>query len=168
VASVTAHLKVLANALAEQKCACAKSLKDCKKCDTVSKAVYVEIAKANNEEQTVTGVVLQPETTDAQGDIYDASVIKQAAYNYLANYNKSTKLGRQHQDFKKWQKRFALVESYLAPMDFALGSKVVKGGSWIMTVKVLDGKIWTMVKEGKITGFSIGGKARVQQLAAGQ
>lgn len=160
----------------EEKCACGKSVNELEKCEKsaadcsmkkkakdVAK-MFVEIAKANDEEQTVCGVVLAPETTDAQGDIYSAEVIRKAAFNFLASYNDSTKLGHQHKDFKNWDGRFALVESYLAPMDFALASTLVKAGSWIMTVKVLDPKIWTMVKSGAITGFSIGGKAKVQNL----
>jgi hypothetical protein len=161
----------------EEKCACGKSATESVKCQkgancelkATSKAaepanVFVEIAKASDEQQTVTGIVLQPEVTDAQGDIYDANVIQAAAFDFLANYNKASKLGHQHNDFKNWEGRFALVESYLAPMDFALGTKLVKAGSWVMTVKVLDSKIWKLVKDGKITGFSIGGKATVQKL----
>ena len=158
----------------EEKCACGKSLdqtKTCKKgasCEmkkqTKSAPLFIPISKASDEEQTVTGVVLQPEVTDAQGDIYDATVIKAAAYDFLANYNKATKLGKQHNDFKAWQERFALVESYLAPIEFVMGTNLVKLGSWIMTVKVLDPKIWALVKAGKITGFSIGGKAKVKNL----
>lgn len=157
-----------------EKCSCGKSkseeIKSCQKgdCPHVSKSqkFLVEIAKSSDEEQTVSGVVLQPEVVDAQGDIYSAEVIKQAAYKFLANYRAASKLGKQHKDFKNWEKRMALVESYLAPMEFVLGTKIVKAGSWIMTVKVLDAKIWKAVKEGNITGFSIGGVAKVQTLAA--
>lgn len=126
---------------------------------------FVEIVKASDEEQTVTGVVLQPEVVDGQGDIYSSQVVKEAAYNFLAGYNKTNKLGRQHADFKNWDSRFALVESYLAPMEFALNSRIIKAGSWLMTVKVLDAKVWKAVKDGKITGFSIGGKAKVKNLS---
>jgi len=178
VSVISEHVAAIVNltkakpAPATYKCGCGKSLRygeKCEKCDapdmsedTSKSSFFVPIAKANDEEQTVTGVVLQPEVTDGQGDIYDAAVIKEAAYNYLMNYNKQTELGLQHKEFVKG--RFALVESYLAPLDIALGKSVVKAGSWIMTVKVLDSKIWKSVKDGKITGFSIGGKAKVQQL----
>lgn len=151
----------------EKGCACGKSADEECDCEEATSKSIVEIVKANDEEQTVTGVVLQPETTDAQGDIYSAEVIKAAAYNFLSSYNEATKLGRQHKDFKNWAARFALVESYVAPIEFALNSRIIKAGSWIMTVKVLDQKVWKMVKEGKITGFSIGGKARVKQLSNG-
>lgn len=164
-----------------KKCGCSKSEDEKCDCDpsdeggegylpddgeaVESTKVLVEIVKASDDEQTVTGVVLQPETTDAQGDIYSAAVIKEAAYNFLAGYNKTNKLGRQHADFKNWDKRFALVESYIAPMEFALNNRIIKSGSWLMTVKVLDSKVWKDVKDGKITGFSIGGKAKVKNLS---
>lgn len=129
----------------------------------VTKSLFVEFTKANNEDQTVTGVVLQPEEVDAHGDIMSADVIKNAAHTFLAKFNRATKLGLMHKDFTK---NFELLESYLTPQSLTIASKVVKEGSWVITVKVKDAKIWKQVKEGKITGFSIGGKARVKKLAA--
>lgn len=125
--------------------------------------IFAPILKAVAEEQTVTGVVLQPEIVDAQGDIMSADVIRKAAHKFLAAYNRVTKLGLQHKAFKK---RFELLESYIAPQEIVINNKTIKEGAWIMVVKVLDSKIWQKVKEGKITGFSIGGKAKVKQLAA--
>jgi hypothetical protein len=124
---------------------------------------YVPIAKASAEERTVTGVVLQPEVVDAQGDIMDKSVIRAAAHRFLAGYNTRTKPGLMHKDFKP---RFEIVESYLAPQELTINGKTVAEGSWIMTMKVLDDKVWDQIKKGKLTGFSIGGKARVQKLEA--
>lgn len=125
--------------------------------------LYADVLKANSEEQTVTGVVLQPETVDAQGDIYSAEVIRKAAESFLSRFNRVTKLGLQH---KKFNKKFELLQSYIAPADFALGGKTVKAGSWVMKVKVVDAAVWKLVKEGKVRGFSIGGKARVVQVKA--
>lgn len=126
-------------------------------------AVEVAIVAKADEEQTVSGIVLQPEVVDAQGDIMSADVIKQAAYDFLSAINKKTKLGLQHTTFPKG--KLALCESYVAPNGIVLGAKTVKQGSWIMTVKVLDAELWKKVKEGKITGFSIGGKAKVVPVA---
>lgn len=131
--------------------------------NTVEKQIIVDIAKADHEEQTVTGVVLQPEVVDSQGDIMSAEVIKATAFKFLANFNKTTKLGVQHSVFKKG--RLELVESFIAPIDMVLGLKTVKAGSWVMTVKVLDARLWKRVKDGLITGFSIGGKATVVAVA---
>jgi DNA adenine methylase len=134
-----------------------------KACATGKVAKQLRVVKANVEEQTLTGIVLEPETVDGQGDIYDASVIRSAAHRFLANFNRGTKLGLQHKVFKSGQ--FALAESYLAPANIAIGSQVVKEGSWVMVVKVLDHKLWKDAKAGKITGFSIGGRAKVKHLA---
>lgn len=122
---------------------------------------YIPIIKA--EERLITGVVLTPEVVDAQGDIMDANVIKDAAHRFLSQYNKTTKMGLMHRDFKP---RFSLVESYLAPCELTLNGYSVKMGSWIMVVKVHEDSIWTQIKAGKLTGFSIGGKARVQKVTA--
>lgn len=149
----------------EEKCDCgaakAEAQTQCK-CSDVAKTIDVDIAKASDEKQIVVGIVLQPETVDAQGDIYSAAVIEEAAHNFLANYGTKTKLGFQHKEFKAG--RFALVESYIATSDTAIGDRTVKAGSWIMSVKVLDAAVWKQIKAGKVKGFSIGGKARVQRL----
>lgn len=123
----------------------------------------VDICKA--EKQIVTGVVLKPETTDAQSDIYDSTVIEKAAFDFLGRFGQATKLGLQHNSFKDKENRFTLAESYVAPTDFVLGTKLVKAGSWVMSVRVNDPKIWKAVKEGKVTGFSIGGRAKVVNVA---
>jgi len=129
----------------------------------VSKRLFVPIQKVNDEEQTITGVVLQPEVVDAQGDIISKEVIKNAAHDYLRGYNQVTKLGLMHKDFKP---QFELYESYIAPVDLVIGQKQVKADSWVIVVHVLSKKVWNQVKDGKLTGFSIGGKAKVKKLPA--
>lgn len=124
--------------------------------------MVIPVTKADAVEQLVTGIVLQPETVDAHGDIYSAEVIKEAAHNFLAEYNRVTKLGYQHQDFTR---NFKLVESYIAPTPMVLNGRAIKQGAWVMTVKILDPFIWEKVEKGEITGFSIGGIARAQRLA---
>lgn len=130
---------------------------------TTTKRLFIPIAKVNLEEQTITGVVLQPEIVDAQGDIISAEVIRRAAHRFLANHNRVTKLGLMHKDFKR---QFELFESFIAPVDLVIGTKVVKAGSWVIVVHVLIKKIWDQVKGGKLTGFSIGGKAKVSKPTA--
>jgi len=134
--------------------------------DTVEKSVMldVEIVKVISERQEVTGVVLQPEVVDAQADIIGADVIEKAAGDFLAGFNKTTKLGLMHKSFPKGA--FQLRQSFIAPNDMVIANKTVKKGSWIMVVKILDSELWKKVKEGKLAGFSIGGKAKVQKLSS--
>jgi len=123
--------------------------------------LFVPITKANEDKQEITGLVLQPETVDAHYDIMSAAVIEKAAGDFLASYNKSTTLGYMHKDFKQ---RFELRQSYTAPIDMSIGSSIVKAGTWIMVIKVNDAAVWKKIKEGSITGLSIGGKAMTQKL----
>lgn len=122
---------------------------------------FVEVSKSTKE-QTVTGVVLQPEITDAQGDIISEDVIKNAAHDFLSKFNKKTELGYMHESFDK---NFELYESWVSPIEFVLKNKIIKKGSWLITVKVNDADIWEMIEDGEITGFSIGGKATTVQEA---
>ena len=131
--------------------------------ESVSKIIYVPLLKANNEERTVTGVVLQPEVVDAQGDIMSSDVIRNASHKFLSKYNKATKLGLMHKYFGNLG--FELYESWIAPQSVVINGTTVKEGSWIMTVYVNSDKIWKLVKSGKLTGFSIGGKARAKKIS---
>ena len=53
-----------------------------------------------------------------------------------------------------------ILESYIAPVDFTVVNKSVKKGTWVITVRVLDKKIWKAVKDGELTGFSMAGYAK--------
>lgn len=128
----------------------------------VNKNIFIPIVKANSEERTITGVVLQPEVVDAQGDIMDKEVIRKAAHAFLSTYNRATELGLMHKYFGSGD--FDLYESWLAPQDVSINSTIIKEGSWILTVYVVKDKIWKMVKEGKLRGFSIGGKAKAKNI----
>jgi len=119
----------------------------------------VEIAKVADEKQLVYGVVLEPNEVDAHNDTIKPDAIEKAAHKFLAKYNKSTKMGIQHKLFGNIG--VELYQSYIAPTSFKLGGKKVKKGSWIMVTHITDSKLWKNIKEGKITGYSIGGIATV-------
>ena len=53
-----------------------------------------------------------------------------------------------------------LLESYLAPADVAIGETEVRKGTWLLAVHVLADELWEQVKDGELSGFSIGGSAR--------
>jgi DNA adenine methylase len=53
-----------------------------------------------------------------------------------------------------------VLECYLAPVDFELAGVSVRKGTWLLGVRVLSDELWAQVKDGGLTGFSIGGSAR--------
>ncbi len=113
----------------------------------------LKLHKAADEHYTLC-VVLAPEEEDAQKDIYSADEIRQAAHKFMERFQN---VGFMHQ--KLINKRAAIVESYIAPVDFKLdGEKVVKG-TWLLAHHVFDNELWKMIKSGEITGLSIGGSA---------
>lgn len=134
--------------------------------------LFVPIYKQDDEKRLVMGPLLIPETVDLQDDIISADEIEKAAHNYMikltfqndpeflkeVGLNDRSDRGFMHVEFSR---KIALVESFLAPVDFELNNRAVKKGTWIVTVKVFDDEIWNLVKAGKITGFSIGGRSRV-------
>lgn len=106
------------------------------------------------EERYVLGVVLAPETTDSQGDIYSHEEVRKAAHAYMEHEGA---LGKQHREIVTG--KLKILESYVAPVDFQIEEEQVAKGTWLMGIRVVDDDLWTGIKEGSFTGFSIGGAA---------
>jgi site-specific DNA-adenine methylase len=123
---------------------------------------HVEVKKSadGTEKRLVTGIALEPNETDAQGDWIKAEAIEKTAHDFLRNYNKTTGMGLMHKAFGDIG--IELVESSIAPFDYKVGVKPVKKGSWVVTVHVSSDKRWEEVKNGTLTGFSVGGLATVE------
>ena len=124
------------------------------------KSLAIRILKAETEKRLITGAVLVPEQRDAQGDIYDDEVVSDAAYDFLAKFGRQSKLGLNHEKFGMIG--VELVESWLARQGETVGDTTPKEGTWLMTVRATDSRVWDDFKRGVYTGFSIGGKAMVR------
>ena len=107
------------------------------------------------DERFVLGIVLEPEVVDAQGDIYSADEIRQAAHRFMEEFGG---LGLMHR--MRVNDQVKVLESYLAPVEFDLAGVAVRKGTWLLGVHVISDELWGQVKDGTLTGFSIGGSAR--------
>lgn len=123
--------------------------------DTFSKTVPLIKGVDPHDERYVLGIVLEPEVVDAQGDIYSAEEIRQAAHRFMEDFGG---LGLMHRFLVNGQVK--VLESYLAPADFTIGDVTVRKGTWLLAVRVLSDELWEQIKDGRLTGFSIGGSAR--------
>jgi len=120
---------------------------------SISKDVPIFVSKA--DQQIICGVIYEPDTVDAQGDQANADEIKKAAFDFMESV-------RTFKVMHKGKKTdITILESYIAPADFSVGKKKVKKGSWVITAKVNDKKVWKSIKDGKLTGFSMAGRAIV-------
>ena len=115
------------------------------------------IFKADDEKRIVYGIVLEPDSVDLQGDVLALDTIENAAHKYLIA---SRLVGDGHSQKAEAE----VVESYLAPTDVELGGQVIRQGTWVMGVKVLDDSMWQAVKDGEYTGFSIGGRGERKEI----
>lgn len=115
---------------------------------------YVVKDEAGADLRIVYGIVLEPETVDAQSDVYSAEEIRKTAHEYMAKYRT---IGLMHKG--AINDKTQILESYCAPADFNVDGQPVKAGTWVMAVKVLDDALWASCKSGELTGFSIGGSA---------
>ncbi len=107
------------------------------------------------DERFVLGIVLEPEVVDAQGDIYSADEIRQAAHRFMEEFGG---LGLMHR--MRVNDQVKVLECYLAPVDFDIAGVTVRKGTWLLGVHVIADELWGQVKDGTLTGFSIGGSAR--------
>lgn len=125
----------------------------------MKKSWEYRIAKVDEEKRVALGVALKAsdETNgirpDTQRDILSPEQVEQAAYNFMLN----SRLFDLHHKRTVPNSRAAVVESYLAPVDFKMGRTDVKKGDWIVGVKFADKALWDAVKSGEIRAFSIKG-----------
>ncbi len=118
--------------------------------NTVEKTI--SFGKVDDEKQLVYGIVYEPDIDDAQDEWASAIAIEKAAHDFLAYYNQ---MGLMHKELIN--EKAKIVESYIAPVDFKLGDSEVKKGSWLISSHIIDKDLWQEVKDGTITGFSMGG-----------
>lgn len=141
--------------------------------------VPIYIKKSEDEEEHIVfGVVLEPNDgtdkgiplePDAHGDIYSADDIKKAAYSFMEDDDAGNQ-GFMHKFFMNDD--FALLENYVTKgkTEIETPDKIVelRKGTWVMSIRVNSDSVWKMIKNGEITGFSIGGVAEVEDLTSVQ
>ena len=119
----------------------------------------IQVVKATNEElKQATFLVLAPDEVDLHGDIYSADEVRKACHNFNQHCMKANLLHLVETD------TFDIVESYIAPVDMVLNDVIIKAGSWMSVIQVHSEEIWSDIKNGSLTGVSIGGRATTEYL----
>ena len=117
------------------------------------------IVKALNEElMQALYVVMVPDEVDAHGDVTTEDEVRKACHSFqkfcrqpnLCHLEKTTS--------------FEIAESYCAPVEFTLGDKLVKKGTWLQLLQTTDPALWELQKSGYFNGLSIGAMAEVEQI----
>jgi len=116
------------------------------------------------EERYVLGIVLEPliemGKVDVQADTYSAEEVRKACHTFMADFGN---MGLQHQIYVNGKVK--VLENWIATDDCLISGQSVTKGTWLMGVRVVDDDLWSAVKDGKLTGFSIGGYAKREPVA---
>lgn len=130
----------------------------------LSRAIKILRKDASAEERFVLGIVLEPlkelGKADVQDDTYSAEEVRKACHVFMEDYGN---MGLQHQLFVNGKVK--ILENWISPDDCTINGQFVAKGTWLMAVRIVDDGIWQAVKDGTLTGFSIGGKAQRQPLS---
>ena len=119
-----------------------------------NKTIKARIYKTNPDKHIVCGVVSEPETVDAQGDVLSAEEIAQMAEDFERRV-------REFRDRHTSRRaKTEIIASRIVKRTFWYkGEKILKG-SWLICVRALDAKVWNLIKAGIYRAFSIGGEAK--------
>lgn len=119
----------------------------------------IPIAKVDEDQHTVYGLVYSPNDEDSQGDIASVEVIKEMAYEFMQK-GQTNNVDKQH--------NFQSEEGFVAESWLTKANDPVfpdaNVGSWAVAIKVEKEETWQTVKSGEITGLSLAGVAIVEEV----
>lgn len=107
---------------------------------------------AGAEERIVFGIVYEPGVADSHKHFMKSVTLRKLAHSYMEH---SGVLGIQHS--RQVNGKVKILESYITQFEGKIGTKLIKKGTWLMMVRVIDDAIWKAVKSGALTGFSFAG-----------
>lgn len=128
--------------------------------ETALNKCMVPVTKQDeNEERFVFGEVLIPEEIDAHGDIYSIKEVRFAAHFFMEKFGNT---GLMHEQFIN--EDAIIIETFVAPVNMTIEGRKIKKGTWLIGMRILSEALFEDIKAGRLTGFSIGGIATVQEL----
>lgn len=122
------------------------------------KGTMFKIVKIDKAKQIVGGIVYEPDEVDTQGDYTDAAEIEKAMHRFMEKYATNTNRIRINHKGRKFF--FPVLECFQPEHDTVKGDSGLKAGSWWLMIKVTNKRIWKDIESAKLTGFSMGGRAK--------
>lgn len=129
------------------------------------KSQPIRVVKADDSdsaERYVFGVVLVPNETDAQGDVYSAEEVRKAAHSYMEHFGGDTfKIMHNGEPVDG----VVVLETYLSKVAETHGGETFPVGTWFLATRVINDDLWEAVQQGAFTGYSMGGSALREALS---
>jgi hypothetical protein len=108
----------------------------------------VDIKTVDEEARTATGAVLVPDELDHQGDFLRPEGVERF-------HSEDIDTGVMHSAFPG--DAAALERSEVIDEPEEIGGEQFSAGTWVATRRYVDDRLWQLVADGVLTGFSIGG-----------
>lgn len=135
---------------------------------SVEVSTLIQAAKDFDEQGELTAVVYAPNLRDSQGDIADESVVKQMAYDFIAN---GGKVDIRHDGKPVGPEKARVAQTFLVQKSDERfhgwkdrdGNAVDLTGAWATVIKIDDPELRKKYRSGEWAGVSMGGTAIVEQ-----
>ena len=131
--------------------------------------LYVKKEDKTDEELmksvTMFGIVMVPEVPDSVGDVASEEIIEKANHSFMTGLQT---IGEMHKFDAS--DRIVIIQNAIAPTDISFqkadgSSKEIKKGTWYQELYSEDEEIVKAVREGRLTGLSIGGWGKKEKIA---
>lgn len=130
-------------------------------------ALEIDTISRMDDKGELLAVVYAPELRDTQGDIASAEVIKEMAYDFIAN---GAKIDIRHDGKKVEKSRARIAETFIVHksdtrfQDWKTNDNrpVELDGAWATVIKIDDPELRRLYREGGWNGVSMGGTAVVE------
>lgn len=115
----------------------------------------VQFKAADSERQIAIGAVLVPDRVDHQGDFFREETVRSLADNFGERVeNRDAVPGVMHAVFPD---HIELADNRITEGKLELGDRSLPAGSWVQAWKFNDDELWSLIEDGIIGGYSIGG-----------
>lgn len=123
----------------------------------------ISITKSVDKEQRrALFVAMEPEVFDAHGDITSAEEVEKACNNFNRHCMVANLFHMVETDSAEIQ------QSWVSPVEMQIDDRIIKKGTWLQWWHFPDTEagnaVWDMVKDGSITGISIGAKGKAVEI----
>ncbi|MCK4783320.1 MAG: hypothetical protein KAV87_06180 [Desulfobacteraceae bacterium] len=137
----------------------------CPKCGTpmvgkAQKQAIFKIIKIDKAKKLAGGIVYEPNTEDTQGDLASKEEIEKALTSFMKRYATDTKRIKINHKGKRYF--FPIIESFIPEQDIVKGGETIPAGAWWLMIHISNDKIWNMVVDKELEGFSMGGHSKAK------
>jgi hypothetical protein len=113
----------------------------------------LQTVESPKERRLVTGVAMAAHEVDGEGEWFSDETCLDSMIDYMV---KSRNVGFEH--VVDINNDVDIIENWQLRDDTQHAGKLVRKGSWMMTLRIYSDRYWNAYKNGTLAGFSVGGK----------